>query len=242
MQYRLLIALILFALCSPAMAQGLGKPKRFDFWSIELGASAADIPDKFIDYACGTIGGPPATPLKGFKDFSRCRAEASGLREVYFRYDDELEYWAKAMELEREIKLFRGTQMYDFPVILSLLIDEAGIVRGRRIVTDPRYPDIRERADLFTLGNFLVQRFTRADWTCENLPAEEGETPVGTDFVKSRCIKAGDGLMYFAEQRFFRKKGQMERDPTTGQLNIQAFTSSTRFEMSMEPFGKRAGL
>ena len=35
-------------------------------------------------------------PLAGWGDFRRCRAEPSGLCEVYFRYDDELEYWAKA--------------------------------------------------------------------------------------------------------------------------------------------------
>jgi hypothetical protein len=122
-----------------------------------LGTHVSKITDSFVDIACGTNGGAPSTALKSFTEFMKCKPEASGLREVYFRYDDELEYWARAMELEREIKVYRGTQMYDYPVIVSVLIDEQGIVQGRRIASDARYPDIIERQELWTLGNFLVQ-------------------------------------------------------------------------------------
>jgi hypothetical protein len=79
-----------------ASPKGDDRPTRHEVWDIPLGAKIADIADDYIDYACGTNGGPPSTALTGFKDFRRCRPEASGLREVYFRYDDELEYWAKA--------------------------------------------------------------------------------------------------------------------------------------------------
>ena len=88
--------------------------------------------------ACGTNGGPPALPLNGWTEFRRCRAEPSGLREVYFRYDDELEYWAKANDLTAQMEQYAGTKTYGFLIVVSALIDAEGIVRGIRIVSDPR--------------------------------------------------------------------------------------------------------
>src|SRR5689334_18432340 len=94
------------------------RPNRLEIWDLKLGMSVADIPDEFTDYACGNNGGPPSTALAGWKDFKRCRPEPGGLREVYFRYDDELEYWAKANQFATEIRKFSGTKVFDFPVVL----------------------------------------------------------------------------------------------------------------------------
>ena len=77
---------------------------RHEVWDIPLGAGIADLPDDYVDYACGTNGGPPSTPLAGWKDYRRCRPDANGLREVYFRYDDEIEYWAKANNLADQME------------------------------------------------------------------------------------------------------------------------------------------
>ena len=38
-------------------------PKRLEIWDIKLGTSVARLPDAFVDYACGTNGGPPSVPL-----------------------------------------------------------------------------------------------------------------------------------------------------------------------------------
>ncbi|NDA47809.1 MAG: hypothetical protein EBY21_11180 [Alphaproteobacteria bacterium] len=239
---KIFIAAVSLIIAAPALAQLQGREKRVDIWSIELGSKADQISKSFVDIACGTNGGPPGLTLKSFSEFMKCRPENSGLREVYFRYDDELEYWARAMELDREIKVYRGTQMYDYPVIISVLIDDSGIVQGRRITSDARYPEIRERQELWTLGNFLLVRFTRTDWTCVDLPAEEGETPVGDDFVKNRCVKSQDSLRYLVEQRYLRRKGQTNIDPNTGKIETNAFTSTARFEMYKDPYGQKAGL
>jgi hypothetical protein len=57
-------------------------PPRADIWSLKLGTSAAALPrDAFIDYACGSNGGPPQRPLAGWFDYDKCPPEASGLRE-----------------------------------------------------------------------------------------------------------------------------------------------------------------
>ena len=101
-------------------------PRRTEVWDLKLGTPIAAVPDDFTDYACGTNGGPPSVPLMGWNDFRRCRPDALGLREVYFRYDDELEYWAKANNFATEIEKYSGTKVYDFPVVLSARFDDAG--------------------------------------------------------------------------------------------------------------------
>src|SRR5438874_2336717 len=66
-------------------------------WDVQLGAPVGELPEEeFVDPACGTNGGPPGLPIGTFEQFEKCRAEASGLREVWFRYDDEFEFIARA--------------------------------------------------------------------------------------------------------------------------------------------------
>src|SRR5713226_4177692 len=143
---------------APGMLFGQGadeRPVRHEVWDIQLGAKVADVPDDYVDYACGTNGGPPSTPLTGWKDYRRCRPDASGLREVYFRYDDELEYWAKANNLAAQMEQYVGTKTYGFPIIASVLISDQGSVSGIRIVSDPRGED---RGEAYLLRNFLNAR------------------------------------------------------------------------------------
>jgi hypothetical protein len=226
----LLAILWLGLLTAGALAQD--RPSRIEVWDLKLGTALADLPDEFSDYACGTNGGPPSVPLAGWKDFRRCRPEASGLREIYFRYDDELEYWAKANEFATEIEKYSGTKVYDFPVVLSGLFDERGILSGLRMVTDPRDPS-RDRDEAYLLRNFLTARFGREGWNCEDLPPEDGETPVGRTFLKQRCVKDIAGLgKAFLEAHYYRKKGQSPYDPRTGRQTQGQFESVTRFELT----------
>ena len=74
-----------------AMAQTNLPVARTEIWDLALGANMDTQPTDFVDFACGNGGGPPSLPLGGWADFKRCKPEASGLREVYFRYDDERE-------------------------------------------------------------------------------------------------------------------------------------------------------
>src|SRR5215472_8947341 len=156
-----LIGALLTAIPRSALAQGADeRPVRREVWDIKLGAKVADLPDDYVDYACGTNGGPPSTPLTGWKDYRRCRPETNGLREVYFRYDDELEYWAKANNLAAQMEQYVGTKTYGFPIIVSVLAGDEGTVRGIRIVSDPRDPT-GDRDEAYLLRNFLNARFGR---------------------------------------------------------------------------------
>jgi hypothetical protein len=216
---------------SAAMAAPGERPARLEIWDLKLGTPVAELPDGFVDYACGTNGGPPSLPLMGFGDFRRCRAETSELREVYFRYDDELEYWAKANNLLPQMEQYSGTKSYGFPITVSALIDDAATLRGIRVVSDPR-GDADKRDEAYLLRNFLTARFGRDGWTCESLAAEEGETPVAGIFVKEVCRKSIDAATAATlVTRHLRKPGQAQFDPHTGRATMGQFESTVRFEL-----------
>jgi len=206
-------------------------PPRADIWSLKLGTPAAALPrDAFIDYACGSNGGPPQRPLAGWSDYDQCPPEASGLREVYFRYDDEIEYWAKAHRAQTLIARYSGTKVLDFPVILSGLFDAGGRLAGLRIVTDPQVSP-QERKQAYTLTNFFTARYGSGGWDCADTPPAPGENPVGSLYINRRCTKLVNGEMRAVlETRFLRKPGQAEFS-TGGKLTVGQFESSTRLEL-----------
>src|SRR5262245_25703722 len=140
-RHAIAIALLLGLISAEADAQDL---RRATVWDLKLGQpiSAQPSADDFQGFACGANGGPPRRQLTGWSDFKHCPYEANGLREVYFEYDDEQEYVARAKNLSREIVRWAGTVEAGFPVMVSALIDDQGVVRGIRVVTDPR-PDHR---------------------------------------------------------------------------------------------------
>ena len=225
-----------FLLCASSAFSASGnragdRPTRLEVWDLRLGSQIEQLPDEFIDYACGTNGGPPSTPLNGWREVRRCRPEASGLREVYFRYDDELEYWAKANNLLPQMAQYSGTKTYGFPVTVSALIDDSGALRGIRLVSDPR-GDTQNRDEAYLLRNFLTARFGRDGWACESLSPEDGETPVDGIFVKERCRKDLETKTVASlTTRHLRKAGQSQFDPRTGRETAGQFESTVRFEL-----------
>ena len=206
-------------------------PRRADIWSLKLGTPAAALPLKdYIDYACGSNGGPPQLPLTGWSDFGKCRLEPNGLREVYFRYDDELEYWAKAHRARTLIAQYAGTKVLDFPVIVSGLFDEGGTLAGLRIVTDPQASP-QDRKQAYTLTNFLKARYGSEGWNCTDASPATGETPVGNIYINQRCAKfANADMRVVIETKFFREPGQAEFS-SSGKLTIGQFESLTRLEL-----------
>src|SRR5204862_4774783 len=88
------VALLLFFAAVHTVCAQQRAPK---IWDIPFGTPVGELPeDDFVDPACGTNGGAPGLRLGGFEQFEKCRAEPSGLREIWFRYDDEFEYIARA--------------------------------------------------------------------------------------------------------------------------------------------------
>jgi hypothetical protein len=226
----------------PCTAQLL---RRATIWDLKLGAPIAEQPqpNEFRGFACGSNGGPPRAPLTGWADFKRCPAEPDGLREVYFEYDDELEYISRAHDDDREISRWAGTHEVTFPVITSALFDDAGILKGIRMVTDARPEhrnDITEanrkkREEAYTLGTVMASRFDiDPARDCQSVPPAEGESAVGSLFVKQVCERkdVGAGRRIVVRVNLFRKPGQSAYNPQLPtQLTQGQFESSTRAEV-----------
>jgi len=200
-------------------------------WDVRPGAAVGNLPqDDFVDPACGTNGGPPGLRLGGFEDFAKCRAEPSGLREIWFRYDDEAEYIARAARDPDAIARNNAMLMLGQPVVLSLLIDGGGLVAGFRVVTDPHAaPELR--ADAHTLAFAFKAQFGTEGWRCENLPPAAGETPIEGTFVKQQCQKLSDGQQITVESRHYYKSGQVPLDPNSGLSTVNQFESAARLEV-----------
>ena len=228
---RTIVALAAVTVLCASAARAEDAPGRVDIWSLKLGTSAAALArDAFVDYACGSNGGPPQQALAGWSDYDKCRPEPNGLREVYFRYDDELEYWAKAHRARTLIAQYAGTKVLDFPVILSGLFDASGTLAGLRIVTDPQASP-QDRKQAYTLTNFFKARYGGDGWDCADIPRAAGENPVGTLYINQRCAKLVKGDMRAVlETRFLRKPGQAEFSGS-GKLTVGQFESSTRLEL-----------
>jgi hypothetical protein len=213
--------------CGGAQAQD-ARPK---VWDIKLGTPVAALPiDEFVDPACGTNGGPPSRTLSSFADFARCPFDrTTGLHEVWFRYDDELEYIARARRSDLLIREYQANALAGQPIITSLLIDDAGLVQGYRIVNDPRAdPDLR--LDAYGLAD-LFKGIVGSGLTCNDLPPAPGERPIEDFFVKQVCERRADGEVTRIESRRYYKPGQYAVDPNDSHVTQNEFESSARMEV-----------
>ena len=256
------VALLATALAGPSLAQGqhpggtqpplngpgalppdFGRTEApFSIWDVKIGQPVSEIPDAdIVNVACGTDGGPPSTPLKNFSEFAKCPAEPSGLHEVHFEYDDEQTYIAKAYNMEDRY-LQGGTAVYAHPVIVSVLVDDQGVARGIRIITDD-HASVRDRRQAASLEANLRGRFNAWGLSCQAIPPADGQESVGNTFVNDQCSgkdPQGDESLVF-HSRYFRLKGQTALDPVTQKVVRDNFLSDTRFELVQAPFQPSAG-
>jgi hypothetical protein len=235
--------LLLGLICSiTATTQEL---RRATVWDLRLGqpVSAQPASNEFRGFACGANGGPPRQPLSGWSDFMRCPPEPNGLREVYFEYDDEYEYIARARDLPGEVARWAGTTETGFPVIVSALFDDRGGLRMIRVVTDPRpehrndliEANVKKRADAYLFGGVMAARHgIDAARNCAALPAAEGESAVGSLFIKQSCTltDTARGVTIALRVNYFRKRGQSGVNPQLPtQMTEGQFESSARLEI-----------
>jgi hypothetical protein len=223
------VALATLASRAPAQAQARSDPG--EIRGLKLGLKAQSMTGSgFGDLACGSNGGTPRQKLDDWSDFGKCRPEDSGLYEVYARFDDEDEYIGRAIDDPLYARGKTGTRVAGHAVILSVLFDRDGVLRGLRFITDPRAaPHERRMAHMLRLA--VINRYQPTGWTCTDFPPAAGETPVGGVFIKQRCEKATPERRLMVETRFLRKPGQSDIDPATGETRPGAFESSTRFEI-----------
>jgi hypothetical protein len=206
---------------------------------LKLGLKAAEMStDTFGDLACGSNGGPPRQAIDDWADFRKCRPETSGLHEVNVRFDDQQEYIGRAIDDPMYAQGRLGTRVAGHPVILSVLFDRDGVLRGIRMISDPR-GSIMERRMAHMLRLAIINRYEPDGWNCTDFPPAAGETPVGGGiFIKQSCEKRLPEKTLTVEARFLRKPGQSDVNPTTGETTTGQFESWTRFEI-MDPSYKK---
>lgn len=178
-------------------------------FGVEFGTPVSALPvDEWVDPACGTDGGPPSLRLASFEDFARCRPEEdTGLREVWFIYDDEWEYVARAWRDEGEISRYSANVFFRQPIVTSLLIDDAGLVQGYRVVTDPRAP-VAVRQEAHSLFAVLKGVVNDAPWQCVDIPPGAAESPANGGFLKTDCVMVAEDRFATLQGRLLRKPGQ----------------------------------
>src|SRR5262245_33360173 len=178
--------LTLLLMSPDALAQS--RPK---IWDMAFGTPVADLPDEeFVDPACGTNGGPPGLRLTGFEEFGKCRTEASGLREIWFRYDDEEEYIARAVRNPDAVARANTMMMLGQPIMLSLLADRVGRLQGYRIFTDPR-ADADLRKDAYLIGNAFKARYGNDGWDCKDRPPARRRSRVSSSSSTAGSSRTG---------------------------------------------------
>ncbi len=207
-----------------------------EFRTLGLGQTAAELDTEGYEYfACGSNGGPPKQQIGGWTDFMECRPEASGLREVYVEFGRRIgqlsQMFRERYEDELWIQKYGGTRMANYPVVLSLLFDEEGVVRGFRAITDDRAPnEDRGRAYLFRFSVFGKYGGGASDWNCIARDPAPGQSPVGTMYLNEVCTRTIDGRDIRVEAHFFRKPGQTGMD-SFGMFEEGQYESLTRWEV-----------
>ena len=178
--------------------------------------------------------------MSGWADFKRCPPEPDSLHEIYFEYDDENEYIARAHDNDREINRWAGTAEIGFPIIASALFDDAGILAGIRLVTDPRpdhrnditEADRRKREDAYLFGGIMAARFMiEPKRDCVALPPAEGEGAVGSLFIKQSCELRDPvaARRIIVRASLYRKPGQSGFNP---QMPTQLLKASSKVRLA----------
>ena len=165
-------------------------------------------------------------------DFGSCPAEpATGLHEVWFTEDDELEYVARAYRTQGfDPGPSSANVLLNHKVIYSLLVDDDWLVRGYRVFTDSRETE-SYRFDADFVGEALRGLYGYTSFECTDLAREEGERAVEGHYVNRICIAIIDGRHITIERRLLRKPGQTVFNPVTRQATVGYFESSTQLEV-----------
>ena len=174
-----------------------------DLRDLRVGMSIDAIPAaEYIDLSC--VGTHDQT-LVGWSDFRKCPQRRDGITLRSFRFNDRLNGLAQVNEK------YQGTKVAGHPVVLTLLIDEDGMIDGLRIDTDPQARLFwRKKAHLLAL--VVKSRYGEEGWECHNVEPSGGETAVGGLFIKEHCEKIAGQRRLLLDRRLYRRPGQSMSD------------------------------
>lgn len=198
------------ALLGASLATGPARAEENDLRGLRVGMALDELPATgYAGFACES--GPA---LQGWRDYRRCAPDAAGLRAVRFRYDEGENFRGSVNDT------YEGTKVGGHPVLLALLLDDAGTVRGLRIESDPAARlFFRKKAHL--LAELAKARFGEDGWTCTQMQPSADEEPVGGVFVKEHCEKVTLTRRYLLDRALLRRPGE----------ELRGFTSRSRVEI-----------
>jgi hypothetical protein len=202
------LAGVLFLLCASAVPAQEGG----DLRDLRIGMSINTIPaDEYTDLRCA---GTRDQTLVGWSDFRKCPPDAMGLRIIGFRFNEDLNPLAQVNDK------YQGTKVAGHPVLLTLLIEETGVIDGLVIDTDPQARLFwRKKAHLLAL--VVKSRYGEEGWQCHDSQPDAGEAAVGGLFIKNHCEKVVEKRKLLLDQRLYRRAGQ----------SLQDFVNETHFEI-----------
>jgi hypothetical protein len=189
------------ALAAFAVAMVARAAETNDLRDFRVGMNAAELPA--AGYAGFRCAADPGRALSNWQNWRECPPDASGLRVVRFHYDP-----ATSPD---------GTKVAGHPVLLALLIDDAGHVDSVQIETDPN-ARLFTRKKAFLLGLQAKSRYGMDGWVCTEGSPTADEQPVGETFVKEQCKKTVAGREVRIERSLFRRSSQ----------DLKNFVSNTR--------------
>lgn len=189
---RTLVATVLVSLvAAAAQTSAAQNPGSNDLRDIQLGKPIAELPDAgYANRVCADNAQASLTTWSSWRD---CLIDASGFRAIRFGYDPATNP--------------DGTIVAGHPVILTILVDDAGVVSELRIETDPKARlYVRKKAFLF--GTQIKSRYGSDGWSCTQAQPKADELPVGGVYLRERCTKVTDGRSILVERNLFRRSDQ----------------------------------
>ena len=175
-------------LYGPAAAQPKGDLRNF-----QLGMQMNNFrTDGYTDIVCAEKDG---AALKSWSEFAKCNKDPEGLHAVGFQYGDD-------PILAPISEDGQGTKVAGQPVVLTLFIDDSGILRHLRMQTDPNVRMfIKRRAHVFGLQ--AMARYGEDGWHCTRKDPTPQEQPLGQTFVNQRCEKVTADRRYVVDRALY---------------------------------------
>ena len=169
-----------------------------DLREFRVGMTVRELPAHgYLDFTCDGASGHSLT---GWDGYASCPADAHGLHDVDFKYDDA--YNPRA----RLNSALGGTKVAGHPVVLTLMIDNAGVVQGLRIATDPHVPPyLHKKAFLFR--DQVRQQFGSDGWTCTTGHPTGDEEPIADIFIKQHCEKVTPTRHLYLDTSLYQHPG-----------------------------------
>ncbi|MGI4942468.1 MAG: hypothetical protein ACRYHQ_18200 [Janthinobacterium lividum] len=174
-----------------------------DLREFRVGMEVGELPRSgYLGFACADS---PEHRLNSWQEYRQCPLQASSLRAIRFRYDEN------ANPLSKVNDTYEGTKVGGHPVRLTLLIGDADRVRGLVIETDPTARLFMHKK-AFLFGEQVKARYGEESWVCVNQDLTSDEEPIGGVSVKEHCDKMTATRHFVLDRALFRRSGRDLKD------------------------------